>query len=270
LRQMNKSDEHDFTIGGGYDSVSIDEGFWSDFVRSPERQAQIERDQISYSWDELIEKFAFHAMTGTQYFLTHRYPVREQEAVFRFLAREPRTRRRMLSISLHEVLARSLHTDGPLEARVMAPTDPRFPHYVFLFLKRKEGLTDEEYRTVRMNALFGYCRVAKLRFPDAVHIIGIATEGGLPPQRSEDFAYLDTSSWSATDEANAKKIQKEFGFLRRIRPGSAREHEYPVDHEGRPRKTTYSRNSPCPCGSGKRYKRCHGTKEFANKRKSRR
>jgi hypothetical protein len=112
LRKLNDSDEHDFVIDGDYDLLSFDEGLWEAFVRSPERQAQIESDRISYSWDKLIEKFAFHAMTGTQYITSGR-PLHEQEVMFRFLAREPRTRRRMLAASLHEVLDQSVHSDAP-------------------------------------------------------------------------------------------------------------------------------------------------------------
>ncbi len=55
-----------------------------------------------------------------------------------------------------------------------------------------------------------YCRVTKLRFPEAVHIIGIASEAGFPPQRSEDLIYLDASRWSPADEAKAKEGQNRF------------------------------------------------------------
>jgi hypothetical protein len=258
LRKLNEAGDHDFVIDedGDYDWLSFEEGFWESFVQSPQRQAQIEADRISYVWDELIEKFAFHAMTGTQYFTTG-HPVREQEAVFRCLARESRLRRRSLATSLREVLERSINSLR--EARVMQSTSPGSPHYVFLFLKRKEGLTDEQYRNVRMNLLMNYCRVTKLEFPQATKIVGIASEAGLPPQRSEDFVYMDASRWSAKDQANAKEIQNRFKLLQKVKRVAAREYEYPVDNTGRPRRHKVpSRNSPCPCNSGKRYKRCHG------------
>jgi len=70
LRQLNKAGEHDFIIDGNHDDVMFEEGFWDDFAVSPERQAQIEANKISYFWDTLIEKFSFHAMTGTQYLTT--------------------------------------------------------------------------------------------------------------------------------------------------------------------------------------------------------
>lgn len=200
-------------------------------------------------------------MNRTQLFTRGR-PLREQEIAFRFLAREPRTRRRMLAASLHEVLERSISSDGMLEARVVQPTTTEFPHYIFLFLKRKDSLNDEEYREVRKNLLANYCLVTKLKFPRATNIVGIATEAGLPSERSEDLIYLDASRWSPTDEAKAKQIQNEFGLLRKVSSGMSRECEYPVTHTGKPRTTVPSRNSPCPCGSRKRFKRCHGKSVF--------
>ena len=266
LQKLNASGEHDFIIDGNYDVLSFEEGFWEAFVRSPERKAQIEADQISYSWDRLIEKFSFYAMTGTQYF-TSGQPLREQEVAFRFLAREPRTRRRLLAISLHEVLKRSIHSGTPIEARVQEPLEPDSPCYVFMVLKRKAGLSDEEYRNVRKNLLASYCQVTKLKFPKATDIIGIATESGLDTRRSEDFIYLNASRWSAADEARAKEIQNRLGLLKKVTASSTREYEYPVNHEGRARRPRPSRNSPCPCGSHERYKRCHGKELFSKKRR---
>jgi hypothetical protein len=121
LRRMNDAGEHDFVIEGDYNFLLLEEGFWEAFVHSRERQAQIESNRISYSWDALIEKFAFHAMTGTQYH-TSGAPLREQEQVFRLLARESRTGRRALAICLHEVLERSINSLR--EARVLQPTNP--------------------------------------------------------------------------------------------------------------------------------------------------
>jgi hypothetical protein len=266
LRKLNDAGEHDFVIDGDYDVLSFDEGFWDSFARNPQRLAQIESNRISYVWDDLIEKFAFHAMTGTQYY-TSGPPLREQETALRFLAREPRTRRRILATSLHEVLERSIDSSENVHARVIQPTDPSFPHYVFLFLKPKAGITDKEYRNVRMNLLSNYCRVTKLKFPQATDIIGIASEAGLPERRSEDLMYLDVRRWSPRDEARAKEIQNKFGLLGKVMPGATREYEYPVDHRGKPRKRAPSRNSPCPCGSRKRFKNCHGKEFFGKKRR---
>jgi SEC-C motif len=206
-------------------------------------------------------------MTGTQYFTDGR-PFSEQEAMFRFLAREPRTRRRLLATSLHEVLERSTHSHSPWDARVLKPSNSGDPHYVFLFVKRKPNLSDEEYRNSRINLLSDYCHVVKLRWPEAMHIVGIASEAGDTPRRSEDLMYLDVSDWSSELETKTREIQNRLGLLREVKPHRTRVHEYPVDHTGKPLRTAPSRNSPCPCGSGKRFKRCHG-KELSDGKHSR-
>ena len=267
LTQMNSAGEHDFVIKGNYDVMVFDEGFWARFVQSPERLAQIESDRVSYVWDTLIERFTNPAMTGTQYFTSGR-PLSEQETMFRFLAREPRTRRRMLAISLRESLEKSVSAEF-WSARVMGPSREGDPYYVFLFLKHRADLSDEEYRKLRTQLLSDYCHVAKLKYPDARDIIGIATEAGLGDRRSEDLMYLNTSDWSAEAEAHAKEIQQQLGLLKEVKAIAGREYEYPVDHKGRPRTMTPSRNSPCACGSHKRFKNCHG-KELFNKKGRRR
>src|SRR5581483_9669575 len=243
------------------------EGFWEEFTRSPERQAQINYDEISYAWDKLIETFAFHAMTGTQYLPTGT-PLCEQEKSFRFLAREPRTRRRLLANSLHEVLERSIHSRSPWDARVILPSRIGDPFYVFLFLKRRPGMSDEEYRMARFQLLSDYCHVTKLEHPDAVAVIGIATEAGLESRRSEDLCYLDASHWNNNAQQRAHEAQQKLGLLTKVTLHMTREHEYPVNHNGQPVSTVLSRNSPCSCGSGERFKRCCG-KDLFRKRTSR-
>lgn len=234
LGKLNEDGVHDFVFEGDFDAVSLGEGIWENFVNSPERKAQVAHDQISYSWDILIEKFAHHVMTGTQYFGSE-HPLREQEVAFRFMAREPRTRRRMLAISLHEVLEMSF-TRKFYSARVMTSEDERFPYYVFLFMHRKPDLTDDEYRNMRIHLLSDYCAVAKLVYPQAKDIIGIASEAGLPKRRSEDLIYLDARHWTEGDQERAKKKQETLGILKEVSSQSAREYEYPVDHEGNPRR----------------------------------
>ena len=84
LRGMNAKGERDFTIEGendrDYDTITLEEGFWEAFARNHQRLAQIESDKISYSWDELVEKFSFYAMAGTQYHTTGR-PLRTRSCV---------------------------------------------------------------------------------------------------------------------------------------------------------------------------------------------
>jgi hypothetical protein len=268
LGHLNAAGEHDFVFKGGYNAFNIGEGLWDNFKTSSERRAQVEADQPSYAWDSLLESFAFHAMTGTQYFSSGE-PLREQEKMFRIMAREPRTRRRILAISLREVLERSAKSSGLWDARVMAPDREGYPYYVFLCVKRPKNVSDEEYRDKRIRLLSDDCHVVKLSWPDATQILGIATESVSEVRRSEDMLYLDVSNWGAEAEQSAQEIQQRLGILKQTRTSRSREYEYPVDHLGLSRnRTPPSRNSPCECRSGKRFRYCCGRKLFPKKPKS--
>jgi hypothetical protein len=64
LTNMNGEGEHDFVVDPKYNFVSFGEGFWKDFINSRQHRAQVASNEISYSWDALIEKFAYHAIHG--------------------------------------------------------------------------------------------------------------------------------------------------------------------------------------------------------------
>jgi len=266
LGNLNRNSEHDFVIKDNVDTVIIPEGLWKRFANSPERRAQVESDRISYAWDELIETFAFHAMTGTQYYTIDR-PFREQEIMYRFMAREPRMRRRMLATFFREVLIRSAKSLSPWDARVISSLSADNLYYVFVFLKRIPTESDEDYRKKRIGLLSDYCHVMKLKWPNAKHIIGIATEDGLEERRSQDLIYMDMAKWDEELETYAVEIQERLGLLKQARMSKGREHEYPVDRLRVTREGLPSRNSQCECGSGKRFRNCHGKAFYPKSRK---
>jgi hypothetical protein len=74
-----------------------------------------------------------------------------------------------------------------------------------------------------------YCQVVKVRFPEAEaeDIVGIATESGFVETPSEDALYLDARDWSDENEAEARRIQAEFGLLTRTRQWQTVVKEYP-------------------------------------------
>jgi SEC-C motif len=257
LTRMNPDGQRDFVIPADFTSLLLTEGNWKEFQAHPQRLAQIEANKISYSWDRLIEQFNKHALQGTQY---HVAPGGVQ-GTERVMAREPRTRRRMLAEGINELLRRT--PPRQRMARVVAPSRPGDPFYVFLILPLQRELTYDENRAVRANLLQMYCRVVKIRFPEAEDIVGIATESGLDAtERSEDAVYLDARTWTADDESEARRLQAEFGLLTKTREGRSVVQEYPraerpplgahISVERNPR------NKPCPCGSGLKYKKCHG------------
>lgn len=253
LRHVNEEDMHDFVVGPGTDKVVVPEGHWRHYLDSPERAAKIEADRVSYQWDTIIQKFTFHGRTSSL-----RNPamldLTAQERAYRLLAREPRTRRRLLAKSLVEKIAAT--PPDRLGCRVVLPSYPGDPHYAFVIADESMGSTQDEYWERRRAVLFGYCKVTKLRFPNASRIVGLATEAGLNVRsRTEDLVLLDCSEWTEEDDADALEIQKATGWLRAPEMSHEVEEEYPL----KPRVVSQpGRNEPCPCGSERKFKKCCG------------
>lgn len=255
LSKMNQAGEHDFVVPSQYDGFSVDEGFWAGHIKHPDRIAQLKADQVSYAWDRLVEKFTFHAVTGTQYTASHPDLV-DQELSLRFLARENRTRRRMLAKALVGIMT---HGDSHDQAtRVVLPSGPDDPHFVFLSVKLIPDHSYGEYRQYRRKLLEAYCMVAKLRWPEAHHVVGIATEpASFAGERSEDLILLDGTHWDAEAQADAQRLADDLGLLTNTRRWEHVESEYPRAGDREMAKGR-NRNQACSCGSGKKVKHCCG------------
>ena len=260
---LNDEGEHDFVFPKDADGLFFPEGRWAKFLRSEERKAQIEANHISYSWDLLIEQFLHHLMSGTQY-EADCPEIGEQEKSFRWLARENRTRRRMLASAIHGLLENT--PSNYRASRLLNPSRPGDPYFLFLLLPRYSSIEEKDYRRHRSELLRAYCQVVKLHFPDAQHIIGIATEPlDGDDRRSEDFVHLDATEWNEKLNEQARTIKRDLGIFVDIHTFAGREQEYPVE-SGTSRRAPVSRNSPCICGSGKRFKRCCGDGMFSKKK----
>lgn len=258
LKHLGSDGEHDFVLPDdptrrGLDGVWIDVGHWGAFCQNPQRLARIQADQISYSWDTLIEKFAHNIRNGTL-----EDPVSSDvayhEVGLRRLAREPRMKRRFLAKKLIELVL-----GGPLDKpriRIMLASRPEETCYVFLVVP-PAFTPSGAYRAFRREMLQAYCMVTKLQNPVARHIVGIATEPGDEDIRSEDLVYLDASDWSENQQRAAQRLQREVGILTNVRMWQAVEKEYP-DRADSGRSTKIGRNARCPCGSGLKVKRCCG------------
>jgi uncharacterized protein YecA (UPF0149 family) len=232
--------------------IFIDEGLWERFRSHPDRLAQIEADSISYAWDALIDEFAKNILDGTQHFATSA-SISEQEVGLRFMASENRTRRRALSNSLMTVLERA---DKEWRAtRIIPPWSSGEPYYVLLSLQRPEDKSEEEYREVRRGLLESYCMVVRSQYPDAEAVVGIASEPLKSHGRSEDLLYLDGTHWTDELQSEALRLKDELDILRDPKMFRVSVSEYP---QGMDSKHGRDRNKPCPCGSGRKLKRCHG------------
>ena len=263
LKNIGPDGEHDFLVPAKFKSIAVDEGFWNVFQSRPERIAQIEANEISYAWDALIENFSYHIFAGTLHY-TLDSSLAHQERIFRFMAREPRTRRRLLARFLLELIEKT--PQNVRATRVVLPSKPGDPYYLFLVLPEIIEESYEEYREIRRKLLGSYCAITRLEFPDAERVIGIATESGRGAGGSEDFVLFDGANWTDEDQvrwSETKATMIELGLLgeRTLRNGI--EKEFPAPTIGKHSKDDQpmkgrNRNEPCPCGSGKKVKKCHG------------
>lgn len=259
LTHIDEDGEHAFVFDPDIDTIAIDDSLWEHFQRSEERRAQIKHDRVSHVWDRLIERFAHHALAGTQYMAT--VPAFESsEIALRFMAAEPRLHRRTLG----DVLLGAIESAPENQQRLrVIPSQRRGdPMYVFLVFPWRPERPEEENRTVRRNYLEVCIYVAKMKYPDALDVVGIATESGVSRERrSEDALYFDARQWSEEDEELARSFQGKFRILTAEQVVATHVVEYPIEdaeERGGWQVPKNPRNKPCPCGSGSKYKNCHG------------
>ena len=260
LKDVNTRGEHDFVVPDGSDALLLEEGHWEEFCELPERLAQITEDEISYIWDILIERFSKHILNATQYFSSH-IDIASSEVALRFMASESRFARRMISKGLLGAFADT--PNGTRRIRYLPPTRLGAPFYVFLCLPQPEDADRDHYRTVRGSLLEAICMVVKYMFPATEDIIAIASD----PVRSgkgssEDLIYFDARIWSEEQNEEAARLQEEYSILKEINTYGLKDQEYP-DYSTKAefnasKRTKIGRNEQCPCGSGRKYKHCHG------------
>jgi hypothetical protein len=230
LMNMDEQENHDFIIPNSIDDefnfVAFDEGLWEDFVQSPQRKAQILVNKVSYVWDALIEIFSGHILGNTQYFASHP-GIQSSEMAVGFLARECRLSRRVLSEALCSFIMAA--PEDRSARRYLLQSNLSESSYVFLTLPHFDWMDYEEYRTARGELLAGCCNVVKLKFPEARHIIGIATEPRFGNNgRSEDVVYFDASEWTMKDEIKAREFSEQLGILQNPNMFRLNDTEYPV------------------------------------------
>jgi hypothetical protein len=268
LMNVNDKGDHDFTLPPGSSHLNIEQGLWESFRQSPQRNAQQEADDISYEWDHLIAKCNTHVINDTLVHNSFR-GFSNLEKALRLLAREPRLRRRMLAQLLFDLIL--VKTKTGFNAAVLEPSSEDDPYFVLAVFPRQFDKTEREYQLHRSWFLGLYCKVVKLKYPQAKDIVGIATESGVSDTRSEDFIYRDVRVWTADDQEEAARIQEKYGILKKPSRIMVTELEYPEvipaksagkeSDIGQPDGYSFrkvGRNEPCPCRSGKKYKRCHG------------
>ena len=231
LKDTDDEGQHDFTFPRDGDGVLLEDGHWEHFCERGERARQVEADRISYLWDELIEKFAYHARAGSQYF-TNEPGIENTEHILRFMAREPRTARRSLSKALAGIVARG--QDHGKVTRYVHRQNPEQPWYVLMALAKPGDVSYERYRDVRLQLLQLSSMALKMRRPEAQHIVGIATEPGIETvDRSEDAIYFDARGWTEDDDPQVRNQVERLGILAEYEEFRVHESEYPSEEDVR-------------------------------------
>jgi hypothetical protein len=257
LMTFDQDDNHTFPPSSQAAPLWVPAGTWEAFVNGDLRAQQIEADRISYFWDALIEQTSENIGNRTEYYTTLA-GLREGEKILRVLAQESRFRRRTLARNLVQV-AQYNDPNQNRFARTMQADLPGRPYFIFMTLEQPRSVEYDRYRVVGREMMQAYCMAAKLKFPDAQTIIGIATEYGAGPFASYDLMRYEAREFTAADRAEAERLRDLFRLYTSDRAFESSEYEYPfqgVRPQIIPRMKGSMRNQPCPCGSGKKFKHC--------------
>ncbi len=236
--------------------IVVSQGMWSEFFSSQTYLRKKEANEISYFWDELLQKTFRHAFDGT---LLGDGDIFNDQSALCEMAKEPRFIRRALAEGMTNSIKHMPKESNKALAAYGSFYDDKM--YVFLQFKPFPGWNYEtKYRPFRQEMLKIACGVLKTKAPNVKQIIGIAID---PPKYnkiiSEDFILFDCENCTKEDEDYYIETNKELKFFDTYAQVAAkhRVHEFPPSETAYiKKKTKTGRNEQCPCGSGRKYKRC--------------
>ena len=138
--------------------------------------------------------------------------------------------------------------------------------YVLLQLRTPDAFRAQpDYREKRQTLLEIACGAAKNKFPNLIKVIGIGIDAPkfAGKTNAEDFILMPCESWPDEMRAYYEKENKPWKFFGtpQLQQFNERVTQFvppprvPVSPARAPK---VGRNDPCPCGSGKKYKKCHG------------
>ena len=224
LTELNEGGEHDIVLPNEADGVWFPDGAWASLAANAQYAAKKNADRQSYAWDELIEKFTTH-ITGGTLATGNEHPLSDHERGVRVMAGEGRLQRRTLVAALFNLLA--ITPDGRAATRLVISKQAPERAYQFLIRPWPKEETYDTYRERRTALLAAYCHVAKVRRPELLDIIGIATEPVNVDARSEDLVYIDARHWTQEDQAQTLELQAKTGILVSPRETAFHDDEYP-------------------------------------------
>lgn len=232
LQHINEEKRHDFIIPTKCEHLVIEE-IWDDFEKSSLRQAQKLADQVSYTWDRLIEEFSKQTLEDNVYILNHP-DIKPEEAFklveisLRFLAREPRFHRRVLANALCEWI--EVLPKNKRATRYILPPEESYQKtgYVFLFFPHLEEFTVEECRKMRCKVLESCCVCLTINYPEIQHIVGISIEPSDDYKKSSPIIlYVDAMKLTQEDINKASKLVQPLNIMTNATKSELYVAEYP-------------------------------------------
>jgi len=261
LRFDKKAGRHWIGATADFDLVHIGEGEWAGFASSPIYQTRKEADEPSYVWDRLIQITSENALTGK--LMGNGNPFAQRGAIH-WMAKEPRFVRRELAKKMIEAMHAFPDIDEPIVRYVsLMPSFYDGTRYVFLQLKvTDKGDYNKDYRPRRQALLEIACAAAKLKWPNIQRVVGIAIDAPkyAGELNSEDLAVMEFDGWNEALAEQYRELNRELRFFETgtMKETKKRFQEFPPSAKQPPKRRKIGRNERCPCGSGKKYKHCHG------------
>ena len=249
------------TSQGAHSGVMIGEGEWHDFSEGETYKNTKKRNEISYFWDRLIERTCKNMVNGT---LGGNSNILEGQSAIYEMVKEPRFVRRGLSEKMLVAIKNFPDTGKFARQVTLLPSVQPNVAYVFLQLHLPpEFRSLDDYREKRQWILEIACGAAKLKFSHLDKVIGIGIEAPKYSRTvSEDFILMDCKAWSDEQRAYYEEQNAVLNFFgtphlqkfeervtRFVPPETGQTERRPVK---------IGPNTRCPCGSGKKYKKCHG------------
>jgi hypothetical protein len=202
------------------DMMIIEDDLWEGVSNKPEFKAKLQKDNESYVWDQLIERFCDGGFDGESWLGPD---MSQSELAIRILVMENRFSRRVLGSAFKGFL--ELSKAGHISSRcVQSPSST----VGYVFFAYDSNSTLEERRIV----LLARCFAALCQFSQCLTVIGIGVN--VPGERprdgySSDIVMLHTNNeWSEEDLKQAKYCRDELGFFKSPNEMFVHEDEYPT------------------------------------------
>lgn len=244
--------------------VMIGEGEWHNFIKTDLYKNTKNEDRISYFWDELIQRTCQNALNGTLGGNSDLF--RGKSAIFE-MVKVPRFIRRSLAGRIRRAVVNFPDHPSQLSRQVtFLPSYHPEVGYVFFQLRVPDSMRREpDYLDKRRTLLEIACGAARNKFTHLTKVIGIGMDAPkfAGDTNSEDFILLPCETWADETRAYYDEQNREWKFF-----GTPQLEQYddhvtqfvppPKAQRARKGSSKVGLNDPCPCGSGKKFKKCHG------------